>query len=343
MLQYGKDFMAQLAPVCTAPETKNGGMITSCICHGCPWPELVLNNKSSCEHCAAWFAGSTTGAASIHIDTRLPNGDGTLAGGAARAAPRRSNDGRAAPQDNRTDARTPWPAAVAANTPVPAGAIHRTTWRCCWLCAGSLQTCRKTPCGGSWAPPPSSPPAGLARCPELTHAEFNFTLGARRRHHPPRRVHRAGGVQLHGLRRPARRLSRPRPLHPAGKFRGQLSATRRPRPSRTSATVPPSTTSTPPTARAPKASACPPTAYRLAGGSGAAAARRSGSSNLGYNGLTGPFPDLAACPRLEELDLQEKALALPLPDCKASTALVQVQVQANRLTGTIPNLAGRTC
>ena len=31
VLQYGKDFMAQLAPVYSASETKNGGMITSCI------------------------------------------------------------------------------------------------------------------------------------------------------------------------------------------------------------------------------------------------------------------------------------------------------------------------
>jgi len=57
-------------------------MITSCICHGCPWNDLVLDNKTSYEHYAAWFAGSTTGAASMHIDTRLPNGDGKLAGGA---------------------------------------------------------------------------------------------------------------------------------------------------------------------------------------------------------------------------------------------------------------------
>ena len=36
VLQYGLDFLEQLKPAYTAPETKNGGMITSCICHGCP-------------------------------------------------------------------------------------------------------------------------------------------------------------------------------------------------------------------------------------------------------------------------------------------------------------------
>lgn len=32
VLQYGEDFMKQLAPVYTGGVTKNGGMITSCIC-----------------------------------------------------------------------------------------------------------------------------------------------------------------------------------------------------------------------------------------------------------------------------------------------------------------------
>ena len=82
VLQYGVDFMAQLAPAYIGGETQNGGMITSCICHGCPWPALELEGKSSFQHYAAWYAGNTTGAASMHIDTRLPNGNGVLAGGA---------------------------------------------------------------------------------------------------------------------------------------------------------------------------------------------------------------------------------------------------------------------
>ena len=32
------------------------------------------------EHYADWMDGKTTGAASMHIDTRLPNGGGTLVG-----------------------------------------------------------------------------------------------------------------------------------------------------------------------------------------------------------------------------------------------------------------------
>ena len=76
VLQYGLDFMQQLAPIYTGSETKHGGMITSCICHGCPWPALKLAGKTSYEHYADWFYGKTTGAASMHIDPSLPNGNG---------------------------------------------------------------------------------------------------------------------------------------------------------------------------------------------------------------------------------------------------------------------------
>ena len=80
VIQYGKDFLAQLAPVYTGGEAKNGGMITSCICHGCPWAWLELKGKTSYQHYADWMAGRTTGSASMHIDSRLPNGGGTLTG-----------------------------------------------------------------------------------------------------------------------------------------------------------------------------------------------------------------------------------------------------------------------
>ena len=73
VLQYGKDFLAQLAPNMGAT-TKNGGMITSCICHGCPWAALVLEGKNSYVHYADWYYGKITGAKSFHIDPRLPDG-----------------------------------------------------------------------------------------------------------------------------------------------------------------------------------------------------------------------------------------------------------------------------
>lgn len=76
VLQYGKDFMTQFAPV--QQEPKNGAMITSCICHGCPWSTLVLNNMTSYQHYGRWYNGLTTGAGSIHIDTRTPNGGGAI-------------------------------------------------------------------------------------------------------------------------------------------------------------------------------------------------------------------------------------------------------------------------
>ena len=80
VLQYGRDFMTQLSPVYQSGETKHGGMITSCICHGCPWPVLELEGKTTYEHYADWFYGRTSGTAAMHIDRRLPNGNGTLVG-----------------------------------------------------------------------------------------------------------------------------------------------------------------------------------------------------------------------------------------------------------------------
>ena len=86
VIQYGKDFMTQLAPVYYG-ETKNGGMITTCICHGCPWETLILDGRSSYQHYAAWMVGNTTGAASMHIDSRLPNGGGTIKDKSCRPFP----------------------------------------------------------------------------------------------------------------------------------------------------------------------------------------------------------------------------------------------------------------
>jgi len=82
VLQYGKDFLAQLAPVQAEP--KNGAMITSCICHGCSWGTLttgaagIEGAKTSYQHYADWYYGRTTGADSVHIDTRTPNGGGAI-------------------------------------------------------------------------------------------------------------------------------------------------------------------------------------------------------------------------------------------------------------------------
>ena len=45
---------------------------------------LVLDGKNSYQHYADWFYGHTTGAASMHIDPRLPNGGGALNGSAFR-------------------------------------------------------------------------------------------------------------------------------------------------------------------------------------------------------------------------------------------------------------------
>ena len=79
ILGYGADFLEQVAPVGGA-ESRNGGFITTCICHGCPWSQLELENKTAIGHFADWFYGRTKGAGAKHVDTRPPNGGGTLVG-----------------------------------------------------------------------------------------------------------------------------------------------------------------------------------------------------------------------------------------------------------------------
>ena len=81
VLQYGDDFLSQFGPV--GKEGKNGAMITSCICHGCPWSTLTTSaegdgGKTSYEHYADWYYGKTSGEGAVHIDPRLPNGGGAL-------------------------------------------------------------------------------------------------------------------------------------------------------------------------------------------------------------------------------------------------------------------------
>ena len=85
VLQYGTDFLDAFAPV--RSNAKNGAMITSCICHGCPWPELTLENRTSYQHYAAWAEGSDVGAAAIHIDSRQPNGGGKITSSSCKPFP----------------------------------------------------------------------------------------------------------------------------------------------------------------------------------------------------------------------------------------------------------------
>lgn len=89
VLQFGEDFLQQFEPVQSEPE--NGAMITSCICHSCPWDDLELDGKRSFEHFADWYLGRTRGADAVHIDSRTPNGDGSLTYKACKRFPPAGN------------------------------------------------------------------------------------------------------------------------------------------------------------------------------------------------------------------------------------------------------------
>ena len=84
VLQYGVDFVRSLAPLTASPTSPHGGLICTCICHGCPWPSMNFTNaaangvqKSSSQAFADWWYGRTKGGAdSLYIDPRTPNANG---------------------------------------------------------------------------------------------------------------------------------------------------------------------------------------------------------------------------------------------------------------------------
>lgn len=80
--QYGDDFMSQFAPV--QKEPRNGAVIISCICHKCSYgtADGFVDGASGWDHYAAWYNGTTSGAAAIHVDPRNPDGDGRMTDGA---------------------------------------------------------------------------------------------------------------------------------------------------------------------------------------------------------------------------------------------------------------------
>lgn len=72
VLQYGNAFLSDLQPALNS--TRNGVVITSCVCHGCWWDRLLVEGKHAEEWYFLWLNGTTTGIESIHIDPESPNG-----------------------------------------------------------------------------------------------------------------------------------------------------------------------------------------------------------------------------------------------------------------------------
>ena len=74
VLQYGDDFLAQLDPVHASPGTKNGGMITSCICHGAVacTHALARRDTSHCWHARLAEGWSPRGMLAAPVATSRP-------------------------------------------------------------------------------------------------------------------------------------------------------------------------------------------------------------------------------------------------------------------------------
>jgi len=74
VIKFGASFLRELAPVL---KPQNGAFITTCICHGCSWYALTLENKTALEHYVDWSQGRTTGKDAKHLDPSLsPDGVG---------------------------------------------------------------------------------------------------------------------------------------------------------------------------------------------------------------------------------------------------------------------------
>jgi|EP01044_Picomonas_judraskeda_P005739 hypothetical protein len=71
--------MRAFEPVRT--HAKNGAFITSCIMHGSLMCDtgISIDNLTALGAYAQWFDGRARGEAAIHVDSQLPNGDGTYA------------------------------------------------------------------------------------------------------------------------------------------------------------------------------------------------------------------------------------------------------------------------
>ena len=75
--RYGDLFLDQLAPVLARPPSQAGVFVSTCVCHGCPWSDIVVQGRSAYQALGQWQAG--WGGDHKTVDgSRGPNGDGTL-------------------------------------------------------------------------------------------------------------------------------------------------------------------------------------------------------------------------------------------------------------------------
>ena len=121
VVRYGADFLTQFHSAVLEGSHHNGShgaFISTCICHACPFPTLELDGKTAFEHYTAWYVGATAGGAeSVHIDTRPPNGGGTLKDSLCAAFP----------GDRRTQTAASTTAPNTVTTTTTTGSIASTT------------------------------------------------------------------------------------------------------------------------------------------------------------------------------------------------------------------------
>mmetsp|Transcript_4141 Transcript_4141/g.6104 ORF Transcript_4141/g.6104 Transcript_4141/m.6104 type:complete len:83 (-) Transcript_4141:147-395(-) len=73
--------MAQFSPY--ELNEHHGAFITSYICHGCRFSDLILDESdkaTAMDYYKSWHYGKTSGSESVHIDVRGPHGDDVRTG-----------------------------------------------------------------------------------------------------------------------------------------------------------------------------------------------------------------------------------------------------------------------
>lgn len=75
---FNDQFLSEMNELARLRNFQHGAMITSCICHDCPWEELVLDHKSGVQLYVDWYNGVKDSQLNFHVDKGPANGGGKL-------------------------------------------------------------------------------------------------------------------------------------------------------------------------------------------------------------------------------------------------------------------------
>jgi len=75
---FNDRFLLEMAELSEMQNYQHGAIVTSCICHDCPWEHLVLDGKTGVELYVDWYNGVKDDKLNFHMDSGPSNGGGKL-------------------------------------------------------------------------------------------------------------------------------------------------------------------------------------------------------------------------------------------------------------------------